>query len=186
MKRFFDLVICIITLILVIIPILFISLLVKTTSDGPVIYWSKRIGVDGKSFMMPKFRSMIVNTPTVATNLLKNPEQYSTPIGNFLRKYSLDEIPQLWSIIIGDMSVVGPRPALYTQLELIRERKKLGIDKILPGLTGLAQINGRDELSIQNKIKYDYIYLKNQTIFFDVNIILKTITKTLKKEGITH
>ncbi|HQN65176.1 MAG TPA: sugar transferase [Methylophilus sp.] len=186
MKRLFDIVLVLIATLVFIIPILLVALLVKFTSKGPVLYWSNRIGAGNTLFKMPKFRTMKVDTPAVATHLLKNPDQFLTPIGSFLRKTSLDELPQLWSIFVGDMSIVGPRPALFNQDDLVALRTEAGVDKLLPGLTGWAQINGRDELPIPEKVKFDVYYLDNQSFWLDVRIILLTIKKVLYKEGVQH
>lgn len=168
------------------IPFLIIWLIVCITSSGPGIYWSNRIGRHNVTFRMPKFRTMHVNTPAVATHLLVYPKQYLTPIGSFLRKSSLDELPQLWSIIKGDMSFVGPRPALYNQADLISLRRQYGVDALLPGLTGWAQINGRDELPIPQKVALDVYYLKHYSFWLDIKIIALTFLKVLRKDGIKH
>ena len=166
--------------------ILFLALLIKLTSKGPVLYITDRVGTQNKIFKMFKFRTMKIHTLPVATHLLKNSEQYLTPIGNILRKYSLDEIPQLFNILKGDMSFVGPRPALYNQDDLIGLRTKKGIHKIIPGLTGWAQINGRDDLPIPIKVDFDEYYLKQRTFFFDIKIIVLTIIKSIRRDGISH
>jgi O-antigen biosynthesis protein WbqP len=163
-----------------------VAVFVRLTSQGPVLYWSARIGRNNKIFKMPKFRSMRIDTPAVATHLLSNPDSYLTPIGSFLRKSSLDELPQLWSILKGDMSFVGPRPALFNQQDLIDLRTKAGVHELLPGLTGWAQINGRDELPIPDKVKLDIEYLHEQSIWFDIKIIFLTALKVLKRDNITH
>ncbi len=163
-----------------------IAILVKVTSKGPVLYWSDRIGTDNKIFKMPKFRTMKINTPAVATHLLSNPKQYLTRVGKFLRRSSLDELPQLLSILKGDMSFVGPRPALFNQDDLIQLRTKKGIHKLTPGLTGWAQINGRDELPIPVKVEFDEYYMKHRSFLFDLKILWLTLLKVLRKEGITH
>lgn len=185
-KRIFDL--CTACIIFLLFATLFciIYLLVKVTSIGPAIYWSNRVGRNNKIFKMPKFRTMQIDTPAIATHLLPNPEQYLTPIGSFLRKSSLDELPQLWSILKGDMSFVGPRPALFNQYDLIELRTKYGIEKLLPGLTGWAQINGRDELPIPEKVKLDLEYLNNQSLFMDFKIICLTFLKVIRREGVKH
>ena len=185
-KRLFDILIAFIAIIILIIPCVFISILILQTSSGPVIYWSRRIGSNGTHFMMPKFRTMQVHTPEVPTDKLSDPEKYLTPIGSFLRRSSIDELPQLLSVLIGDMSLVGPRPALYNQYDVISKRKVFGIDFLKPGITGWAQINGRDHLSIKEKIRLDYEYLKKQSIFFDFKIIFKTINLVNKKRNIIH
>jgi O-antigen biosynthesis protein WbqP len=159
---------------------------VRLTSVGPILYWSDRVGHQNKLFKMPKFRSMRVDTPAVATHLLNNPEQFLTPVGSFLRKSSLDELPQLWSIIKGDMSFVGPRPALFNQDDLIELRAKQGVDQLVPGLTGWAQINGRDELPIPEKVKMDVDYMNNQSLWLDLKIIYLTFVKVLHRDGIQH
>ena len=158
----------------------------RFTSKGPTIYWSERIGLNSKSFKMPKFRSMHIDAPNIATHLLKNPEEYVSTVGRFLRKYSLDELPQLISVLKGDMSFVGPRPALYNQNDLIKLRAKEGVDKLLPGITGLAQVKGRDELSIPDKVALDVEYLQCQSFWFDIKIIFKTLLVTLKRSGVSH
>ena len=165
---------------------LIISLLIKLTSKGPVLYWSDRPGRNNRVFQMPKFRTMWINTPAVATHLLENPNKYLTPIGPFLRKLSLDELPQLWSVLRGDMSFVGPRPALYNQDDLIALRTEKGIHNITPGITGWAQVNGRDDLPIPIKVGYDEYYLKNRSLFFDIKILFFTLFKTVKSEGVQH
>jgi len=186
LKRAFDLFAALI-LLLVLLPFLFLlSLLVKIGSPGPVLYWSDRVGCNNRLFRMPKFRSMKTDAPIVATHLLNNPHHFLTPIGSFLRKYSLDELPQLWSILRGDMSFVGPRPALFNQHDLISARTVLGVHQVLPGLTGWAQINGRDELSIEKKVDFDFEYLTKQSFFFDLKIILLTVIKSLNQKGISH
>lgn len=163
-----------------------VALAIKLTSKGPVLYWSQRVGKHNKLFKMPKLRSMRHDTPAVATHLLEDPAQYLTPIGSFLRKSSLDEVPQLWSILTGDMSFVGPRPALFNQYDLIALRKQHGVDNLLPGLTGWAQINGRDELSITDKVDFDAAYLRNRSFVLDLTILWKTFIKVWKRAGISH
>ena len=186
MKRFFDTVVALISLMILCIPMLIISLLIKLTSKGPVLYWSDRAGRNNRIFQMPKFRTMRINTPAVATHLLENPNKYLTPIGPFLRKLSLDELPQLWSVLRGDMSFVGPRPALYNQDDLIALRTEKGVHKIIPGITGWAQVNGRDDLPIPIKVGYDEYYLKKRSFFFDIKILFLTFFKTVKSEGVQH
>ena len=186
MKRLFDTSLSIILLFIFLIPIMLISILVKSTSSGKVLYWSDRVGKDNIIFKMPKFRSMMVDTPAVATHLLGNPQSNLTSIGNFLRKYSLDEFPQLWSILKGDMSFVGPRPALFNQDDLVKLRSDKGVDKVVPGLTGWAQINGRDELPIPEKVKMDVEYLQRQSFLFDLKILWITFLRVVKKDGISH
>jgi O-antigen biosynthesis protein WbqP len=186
MKRLFDLSAALVAGIVLFFPILFTALLVKLTSEGPVLYWSDRVGRGNDIFRMPKFRSMRVNTPAVATHLLSNPSSYLTPIGSFLRKTSLDELPQLWSILKGDMSLVGPRPALFNQDDLIALRTTHGVHKLCPGLTGWAQVNGRDELPIPEKVKLDVEYLRRQSFWFDLWILWLTIKKVIHREGVSH
>lgn len=168
------------------IPVVLVALLVRLTSPGPALYWSDRIGKNNTIFKMPKFRSMRVGTPTVATHLLADAHSHLTPVGNFLRKSSLDELPQLWSIICGDMSFVGPRPALFNQDDLIALRTQYGVEKLPPGLTGWAQVNGRDELPIPEKVKLDVEYLRRQSLPFDIKIIVLTFLKVVRRDGITH
>jgi O-antigen biosynthesis protein WbqP len=186
MKRFFDLCLSLFALLLLLLPILLVALLVRITSVGPVIYWSDRVGRNNTIFKMPKFRTMRVDTPAVATHLLANPDQFLTPIGSFLRKSSLDELPQLWSILHGDMSFVGPRPALFNQDDLIALRTAHGVHRLLPGLTGWAQVNGRDELPIPEKVKLDVEYMQQQSFLIDIKIICLTFLKVLRREGIQH
>ena len=186
MKRCFDVCLALCVLLLLIVPIIMVALLVRITSIGPVLYWSDRVGRCNHLFRMPKFRTMRVDTPAVATHLLADPEQFLTPVGSFLRKSSLDELPQLWSIIQGDMSFVGPRPALFHQDDLVALRTQYGVDKLVPGLTGWAQINGRDELPIPEKVKLDVDYLHQQSFTLDLKIILMTFLKVLRRDGIKH
>lgn len=186
MKRLFDVVFSVILLLILLIPMVLIAIVVKVTSEGEVLYWSDRVGKNNIVFKMPKFRSMLADTPALATHLLDNPQSNLTSIGNFLRKYSLDEFPQLWSILKGDMSFVGPRPALFNQDDLIKLRLVQGVDKISPGLTGWAQINGRDELPIPEKVKMDAEYLQRQSFLFDLKILWLTFLKVIKKDGISH
>ena len=162
------------------------AMAVKLTSPGPTLYWSDRVGKDNLIFKMPKFRTMRTDTPAVATHLLGNPDQWLTPIGKFLRKSSLDELPQLWSIINGDMSIVGPRPALFNQYDLIALRTEKGVHKLTPGLTGWAQINGRDELPIPVKVAFDEYYLNQRSFLLDLRIIFLTFVKVIRSEGVTH
>jgi O-antigen biosynthesis protein WbqP len=185
-KRAFDFALAVIVGLLLGLPIVLVALAVRLTSTGPVLYWSDRIGQNNRIFKMPKFRSMRVDTPAVATHLLPNPDAYLTPIGSFLRKSSLDELPQLWSILKGDMSFVGPRPALYNQFDLMALRNQHGIDRLLPGLTGWAQINGRDELPIPQKVALDAEYLAKKSFWFDLKIIGLTGFKVLKRDNVTH
>ncbi len=168
------------------IPMVAISLLVRFTSKGPILYWSDRVGQNNHIFRMPKFRTMQINTPAVATHLLDNPAQYVTRAGNFLRKTSLDELPQLWNILKGEMSFVGPRPALYNQNDLVALRTQKGVHMLVPGLTGWAQINGRDELPIPLKVEYDDFYRRRRSFLFDMKILFMTCLKILKKEGVSH
>jgi O-antigen biosynthesis protein WbqP len=186
MKRFFDLCLSLFALLVLLLPILLVALLVRITSVGPVIYWSDRVGRNNKIFKMPKFRTMRVDTPAVATHLLDNPDQFLTPIGSFLRKSSLDELPQLWSIVHGDMSFVGPRPALFNQDDLLTLRTQYGVHKLVPGLTGWAQVNGRDELPIPEKVKLDAEYMQQQSFLTDIKIIFLTFVKVLRSEGVQH
>ena len=186
MKRFFDLLLALVACIILFIPFIITALAVKLTSKGPAFYWSDRVGKNNHIFKMPKFRSMKVGTPAVATHLLAEPKSHLTPIGSFLRKSSLDELPQLWSILVGDMSFVGPRPALFNQQDLIEQRTKVGVHLLKPGLTGWAQINGRDEIPIPEKVKFDEEYLNCHSIFIDIKIIWLTFIKVLRRDGITH
>ena len=186
MKRIFDIVLAIIFLIVFFFPMLIISLLVKLTSKGPVLYWSDRVGKNNKIFKMPKFRTMMVDTPAVATHLMINPEQYCTPVGSFLRKTSLDELPQLYSVLKGNMSFVGPRPALFNQEDLIELRTKKGIHNLIPGITGWAQINGRDNLPIPEKVDLDEYYLKNRSFLFDLKTLFLTFFNVIWSRGVQH
>jgi O-antigen biosynthesis protein WbqP len=186
MKRLFDLCLALFALLFLLLPILLVAVMVRLTSIGPILYWSDRVGRNNILFKMPKFRTMRVDTPAVATHLLSNPAQFLTPGGSFLRKSSLDELPQLWSIIQGDMSFVGPRPALYNQDDLIALRTQYGVDKLVPGLTGWAQINGRDELPIPDKVKLDVDYLHEQSFWLDLKIIFLTFLKVIRRDGIQH
>lgn len=174
------------TTVILLLPLFVVALAVRLTSTGPVLYWSDRMGRDNKIFKMPKFRSMRVGTPVVATHLLANPGEYLTPIGSFLRKNSLDELPQLWSILVGDMSFVGPRPALSNQADLIALRKQYGVHKLTPGLTGWAQVNGRDDLPIPQKVKLDVEYMQQQSLWFDIHILWLTLVKVLRRDGVSH
>jgi len=185
-KCMFDLFVASILLLVIVVPMIIIALFVKITSKGPVFYWSDRVGINNAIFKMPKFRTMYTNTPDIATHLLENPNTYLTPIGPFLRKSSLDEFPQLWSVLKGDMSFVGPRPALYNQEDLIQLRTKKGIHKLVPGITGWAQVNGRDELDIPIKVEYDEYYLKNRSLLFDLKILWMTFLKVVRSEGVTY
>jgi O-antigen biosynthesis protein WbqP len=186
MKRIFDLVLAIKLAILLAVPILIIGIIVRLTSKGPIIYWSDRVGKENMVFKMPKFRSMQVDTPPVATHLMKNPNLFFSPVGRFLRRSSLDELPQLFSIIKGDMSFVGPRPALFNQDDLIALRKDKKVDKIKPGVTGWAQVNGRDNLSIIDKVAFDAEYLEFQSFWFDLKILWLTLLKVLWRENVSH
>ena len=186
MKRLFDLCLALITLLIMPLPFLLVILMVRLTSVGTILYWSDRVGRNNKLFKMPKFRTMLVDTPAVATHLLPDAKQFLTPVGSFLRKFSLDELPQLWSIIKGDMSFVGPRPALFNQYDLIELRTNYGVDKLLPGLTGWAQTNGRDELPISEKVKLDIEYMQNQSLSLDLKILAMTFLKVLRSDGVKH
>ena len=186
MKRLFDLILSTIIIFSLLVPMLFISLLIRLTSKGPVLYWSDRIGLNNSIYKMPKFRSMKVDTPEMATHLMLNPEKFLSPIGGFLRRFSLDELPQLISIFKGDMSFVGPRPALFNQDDLIALRLEKGLDKLLPGLTGWAQVNGRDELSISDKVAFEVEYMQNQSFWFDLKILWLTFLKVINKKGVSH
>ena len=166
--------------------IILLSIVVKVTSKGPILYWSNRVGKDNKLFMMPKYRTMTIDTPAMATHLLKNPQSFYTPFGKFLRQSSLDEIPQLISIIRSEMKFIGPRPALFNQSDLIKLRTEKGIQKLKPGVTGWAQINGRDDISIEEKVKLDYEYLNNMSLRNDISILWNTVIKVVKKDSITH
>lgn len=185
-KRSFDVVLSLILLLICMVPALLISLVIKLTSRGPAVHWSKRVGRNNKIFLMPKFRSMTIDTPQVATHLLATSQNYVTPVGAFLRKSSLDELPQLWSVFTGDMSFVGPRPALFNQDDLVALRTQHGIEKLRPGVTGWAQVNGRDELSIPVKVQYDKEYLEKQSFVFDLRIMFLTFVKVFRAEGIRH
>lgn len=186
MKRLFDFIMSIFLLVIFSVPILFVALMVKLTSRGPVLYWSDRVGKNNTIFRMPKFRTMKIDTPAVATHLLTNPDRFLTPIGKFLRKSSLDELPQLICILKGDMSFVGPRPALFNQDDLIALRTQKGVHVLTPGLTGWAQINGRDELPIPVKVEFDEYYLNHRSFAFDLYTILLTVLKVIRKEGVQH
>ena len=186
MKRAFDLLFCLVLMMLFLAPFVLIFIAIKVTSHGPIFYWSDRVGRGNNIFHMPKFRTMQINTPEVPTHLFDNPNDYLTPIGSFLRKSSLDELPQLWSILKGDMSLVGPRPALFNQDDLVKLRTLKGIDQLTPGLTGWAQINGRDELPILIKVKFDEEYLQKKSFLFDLKILWLTVIKIIMREGISH
>lgn len=186
MKRLFDLIVALVAAVILALPILMVALAVRLTSPGPILYWSNRVGSNNRIFKMPKFRSMRIDTPAVATHLLNNPDQWLTPIGSFLRKSSLDELPQLWSILKGDMSFVGPRPALFNQDDLITLRTDAGVHELIPGLTGWAQINGRDELPIPEKVKLDIEYLHRRSFWFDLRILWMTFIKVIQRDGVSH
>ena len=186
MKRIIDILLSVGILIILLLPILLIALLVRFTSNGKTLYWSDRVGKNGVLFRMPKFRTMQVDTPTVATHLMTNPNAFLSPIGVFLRRLSLDELPQLFSVLKGDMSFVGPRPALFNQDDLIALRIEKGVDKLLPGITGWAQVNGRDELSIPDKVALDVEYLNRQSFWFDIKILWMTFLKVIKRDGVSH
>jgi O-antigen biosynthesis protein WbqP len=186
MKRLFDFLLALFIVAVLALPILVIGIIVRLTSPGPALYWSNRVGRANVIFRMPKFRTMHLGTPAVATHLLFDSSQYLTPIGSFLRKSSLDELPQLWSILVGDMSFVGPRPALFNQYDLIALRTQYGINKLVPGLTGWAQVNGRDELSISVKVQYEVDYLQRQSFWFDIKILGLTFLKVIGRAGVSH
>ena len=185
-KRLFDLFLALLASLVLALPIALVALAVRLTSPGPVLYWSDRVGRYNHLFRMPKFRTMRVGTPAVATHLLSNPDQYLTPIGSFLRKTSLDELPQLWSILSGDMSFVGPRPALFNQKDLITQRTEVGIHTLVPGLTGWAQINGRDELPIPVKVDLDDFYRQHRSLWLDLKILALTFVRVLRRDGVSH
>ena len=184
MKRLLDLILSTLSIAIFLIPLIVIYFSIRINTKGNPVYWSDRVGKDNKIFKMPKFRTMVIDTPEMATDMLEAPYKWLTPIGNFLRKSSLDELPQIFCVFIGKMSFVGPRPALYNQYELIEMRTKKGIHKLLPGITGWAQINGRDELELEDKVAYDKFYLLKKSVLFDIQIIFKTITKVLSADGI--
>jgi len=186
MKRLFDLLCSFLALLVLAIPMLIIALLVKLTSKGPILYWSDRVGRYNILFKMPKFRTMRIDTPAIATHLLVDPDRWLTPIGKFVRKSSMDELPQLFSVLSGNMSIVGPRPALFNQFDLLELRTNKGVHVLIPGITGWAQINGRDELPIPVKVEFDEYYLKNRTFMLDIKIIFRTFSKTVKGEGVQH
>jgi O-antigen biosynthesis protein WbqP len=186
MKRVFDFSVAFMVAALLALPILAVALMVRLTSPGPILYWSDRVGRNNRIFKMPKFRSMQIGTPAIATHLLENPDQWLTPIGSFLRKSSLDELPQLWSILKGDMSFVGPRPALFNQDDLISLRTHRGVYELTPGLTGWAQVNGRDELPISQKVQLDVEYLQRRSLGFDLKILWLTALKVLARDGVSH
>ena len=186
MKRLIDLVLALIAASLLLVPIVVVAVLVKLTSKGPALYWSNRVGMYNTIFKMPKFRSMKIKTPAVATHLLLDPGIVLTPVGDFLRKNSLDELPQLWCILKGEMSFVGPRPALFNQYDLILLRTEKGVDKVVPGLTGWAQVNGRDELPIPEKVVLDVEYMERQSFWFDMKILWLTVLKVVRRDGVSH
>jgi O-antigen biosynthesis protein WbqP len=186
MKRLFDLGLCIMAAAVMLVPMVLLALLVRFTSPGPALYWSDRVGRYNNIFKMPKFRTMRVGTPTVASHLLHDPKTHLTPFGSFLRKSSLDELPQLWSILVGDMSFVGPRPALFNQYDLIKMRTQQNVHTLLPGLTGWAQVNGRDELPTPQKVAMDAEYLRRQGFWFDFKVLWLTFSKVVKSDGVSH
>jgi O-antigen biosynthesis protein WbqP len=186
MKRVFDIFLGCLAALILFVPVLLVAIAVRLTSKGPALYWSDRVGRNNVIFKMPKFRSMRVGTPAVATHLLADARSHLTLIGSFLRKSSLDELPQLWSILAGDMSFVGPRPALFNQQDLIARRTDQGVHTLVPGLTGWAQVNGRDELPIPEKVKLDVVYLQRQSLWFDVRILWLTFVKVLRRDGVSH
>lgn len=186
LKRAIDLTLAILAVLVLLLPIVIVSACVRLTSPGPVLYWSTRVGRYNRHFQMPKFRTMRVDTPAVPTHLLENPAQWLTPIGSFLRQTSLDELPQLWSILKGDMSFVGPRPALFNQADLIALRTEVGVHTLVPGLTGWAQVNGRDELSIPEKMRLDTEYLRRCSLAFDMKILWMTLLKVVTRSGVSH
>ena len=186
MKRWFDVLLALLVSFVVALPVLVVALAVRMTSAGPALYWSERVGRNNAFFKMPKFRTMRVGTPAVATHLLADAASHLTPIGSFLRKGSLDELPQLWSILMGHMSFVGPRPALFNQQDLIALRTEQGVHTLVPGLTGWAQVNGRDELPIPDKVKLDVAYLQRQSLWFDIRILWLTFVKVLRRDGVSH
>ncbi len=186
MKRLFDLALACVAAVLLVLPIAVVAVAVRMTSPGPALYWSDRVGRQNRIFKMPKFRSMRIDTPAVATHLLQNPDQWLTPIGSFLRRSSLDELPQLWSILRGDMSFVGPRPALFNQDDLIALRTEKNVHELVPGLTGWAQVNGRDELPIPQKVELDAEYLRRQSFIFDLKILWMTVLKVISRDGVSH
>lgn len=186
MKRLFDLFLVLTAGVVLILPIMIVAAAVRLTSPGPALYWSDRVGRHNRIFRMPKFRSMRIGTPAVATHLLPDPGAWLTPIGAFLRKTSLDELPQLWSILVGDMSFVGPRPALFNQDDLVALRTEHGVHELVPGLTGWAQVNGRDELPIPDKVALDVEYLRRRSFLFDLRILWLTVVKVIRRDGVSH
>ena len=185
-KRIFDLVVVVLLLTLLVIPMLLIAGVVRITSKGPALYWSDRVGQDNMIFKMPKFRTMRLDTPAVATHLMSDPDAFLSPIGGFLRRTSMDELPQLFSILKGDMSFVGPRPALFNQDDLVGLRNEKGVNQLIPGLTGWAQVNGRDELPIPEKVALDVEYVEKQSYWFDIRILWMTFLKVITKDGVSH
>jgi O-antigen biosynthesis protein WbqP len=185
-KRLFDVSLALVAALFLFLPITLVAVCVRLTSKGPALYWSDRVGRYNQIFKMPKFRSMRLDTPAVATHLLSDPASFLTPIGSLLRKSSLDELPQLWSILVGDMSFVGPRPALFNQDDLIQLRTEVGVHELVPGLTGWAQVNGRDELAIPDKVALDAQYLQRQSLWFDIQILWLTFLKVIRKDGVSH
>jgi O-antigen biosynthesis protein WbqP len=186
MKRLFDLILVTVLIMILLVPMLFIMLVIRLTSKGPALYWSDRVGFANSIYKMPKFRSMIIGTPEVATHLMSNPEEFLSPIGRFLRRTSLDELPQLFSILKGDMSFVGPRPALFNQDDLIAFRLENDLDKLIPGLTGWAQVNGRDELSIHEKVALEVEYMHKKSFWFDLKILWLTFLKVINRQDVSH
>jgi len=185
-KRFFDLILALFLIILLSVPMLAIAMLIKLMSKDPALFWTDRIGINNVIFKMAKFRTMKLNTPQVATHLMKNPGKYLIPGGGFLRKYSLDELPQLFNVLKGDMSFVGPRPALFNQDDLVELRTKKNIHKLVPGVTGWAQVNGRDDLPIPVKVSFDEYYLNHRSFAFDLYILILTVVKVIEREGVQH
>lgn len=186
LKRLLDLAGALVALVILLVPIVLVAIAVKITSPGPVLYWSDRVGIANRIFRMPKFRSMRIGTPAVATHLLPDASSHLTPIGSALRQTSLDELPQLWSILVGDMSFVGPRPALFNQADLIELRTRAGVHTLKPGLTGWAQVNGRDDLPIPRKVEFDVEYLQRRSLLFDAYVMWRTLLKVVRREGVSH
>lgn len=186
LKRLFDICVSLVCVLVFAVPMLLIAAAVKLTSRGPALYWSKRVGRNNELFPMPKFRTMRIDTPVVATHLLSDPSQHLTPIGSFLRRTSLDELPQLWCILNGNMTLVGPRPALFNQDDLIEARTAEGVERLRPGLTGWAQVNGRDDLPIPRKVEYDVEYLTKRSFFFDLHILFLTAIRVVRSKGVSH
>lgn len=185
-KRLFDFGAALLLIVALALPMIMLGVLVRVTSRGPALYWSDRVGRHNRLFRMPKFRSMYVGTPPVATHLLSNADAYVTPLGRYLRKWSLDELPQLWSVLVGDMSLVGPRPALFNQDDLVAARTVVGVHRLRPGITGWAQVNGRDELEIPVKVALDAEYLSRRSFLLDVTILFRTVWKVARREGVAH